>query len=237
MALPKLNDVPKYELTIPSTGKEVTFRPFLVKEQKVLLIAMESQDEKQILNAIIDTIDACVYDKINIYNLANFDLEYMFLKIRSVSAGETSKVNLRCVDCEELTEVTIPLDKIKIDINPKEKEIALNDQYTLEMKYPGFNASLLDIDDEDEGTLTKAIFKLIFMCLENLKTEEEIISFKDQPEEEIEQFLESLTSAQFDKIMNFINNLPRLKHEVSFDCSNCNTSNTLTLQGIQDFFS
>jgi len=236
MALPKLNDLPNYELVIPSTGNTVSYRPFLVKEQKVLLMALESQDEKQILRAMIDTIKSCINDPIKIESLATFDIEYIFTQLRSKSTGETSKVNLKCTECEEYTEVAINLDEIKIELNNDNELIELTDKYTLKMKYPQYSGLLLQTESNDADTLTNAIFKMIIMCLDELRTEEEIIKFSDEPREEIENFLEGLTTTQLDLIMNFVNNLPKLEHKVDFNCNACNHENSLTLQGLQDFF-
>ena len=236
MALPKLNDQPNYEIVIPSTGKTVSYRPFLVKEQKVLLIALESQDEKQILKAIVNTINVCVVDKINCDLLTTFDIEYMFTQIRARSAGETAKVGLDCPECEEKNEVEIDLDAIKMVVNHKAKSIQLNDQYTLIMKFPQYAAMMLNIESSEEETLTAAVFEMIIMCLDELRTEEEIIKFSDETREEIEQFLDGLTGGQLNLIMEFVNNIPKLEHDIEFTCSSCNKENTMTLQGMQDFF-
>lgn len=238
MALPKLNDVPNYELVIPSSGKKVSYRPFLVKEQKVLLMALESQDEKQILRAITDTIEACVIDPISIDTLATFDVEYIFTQIRSKSAGETSTVNLKCERCDESNETVINLEDIKININEQDKTIELTDQYTLIMKYPNYSALLLSNDEqESEDTLTETIFETIIMCMDELRTEDEIIKLKDESRQELESFLDGLNSKQLENIIEFVNNLPRLEHTIEFDCTSCEHKNKATLQGIQDFFS
>ena len=236
MALPQINDIPKYELTIPSTGKTVTYRPFLVKEQKVLLLALESQDEKQILKAIVDTISTCILDKINVNSLATFDLEYIFTQIRSKSAGETTKINLKCSQCDEYTETQINLEEIDIKVDRKTKNIKLTDQYTLVMKYPHFDGVMLDMMSEDQESLTEAVFQMIFLCLDKLKTPEEIISFKDESKKSINVFLEGLSTDQLEKIMLFVNNLPKLEKQVEFTCSSCNHSNQTVLRGLQDFF-
>ena len=236
MTLPKLNDVPKYELIIPSTGKSVSFRPFLVKEQKILLMALETQDEKQILNAIVDTIKVCVYDNIVIESLATFDVEYMFLQIRSKSAGETSKVFLRCSECNESTQVSINLGDINIKIDKKSKEIVLTDKYTLIMKYPKYAGILLNVDKQTDGTVTSAIFEMIVMCMDSLRSEDDIINLSDEPRQELENFLDGLNPTQLELIMTFVNTLPKLQHDVKYKCSSCEHNNKITLQGIQDFF-
>ena len=233
MALPRLNDVPKYTLKIPSTNKEVTDRPFLVKEQKVLLMALESQDDKQILQAVLDTIEACVLDKINATNLALFDLEYVFLKIRSVSVGEGAEVTIKCQKCENPVKTKIDLNSITFDKMP-ENRIKINDKYTIQMMYPTFNTTISGVSN---STLAEQVYISAIGCLDKLLTNDEVIDFKDETEEEKKAFLESLTALQFESIIEFVNNLPRLRKEVEYKCEECNTINKTTLEGLQDFLS
>tara|TARA_B100000424_G_C22939694_1_gene500039 strand:- start:421 stop:1122 length:702 start_codon:yes stop_codon:yes gene_type:complete len=233
MALPRLNDVPKYTLKIPSTNKEITYRPFLVKEQKVLLMALESQDDKQILQAVLDTIEACVLDKINATNLALFDLEYVFLKIRSVSVGEGAEVTIKCQKCENPVKTKIDLNSITFDKMP-ENRIKINDKYTIQMMYPTFNTTISGVSN---STLAEQVYIAALGCLDKLLTNDEVIDFKDETEEEKRAFLESLTALQFESIIEFVNNLPRLRKEVEYKCEECNTTNKTTLEGLQDFLS
>ena len=233
MALPRLNDVPKYTLKIPSTKKEITYRPFLVKEQKVLLMALESQDDKQILQAVLDTIEACVLDKINATNLALFDLEYVFLKIRSVSVGEGAEVTIKCQKCENPIKTKIDLNSITFDKMP-ENRIKINDKYTIQMMYPTFNTTISGVSN---STLAEQVYISAIGCLDKLLTNDEVIDFKDETEEEKKAFLESLTALQFESIIEFVNNLPRLRKEVEYKCEECNTINKTTLEGLQDFLS
>lgn len=236
MALPKLNDFPHYELVIPSTGKTIGYRPFLVKEQKVLLMALESQDEKQVLRAVTDTLKSCIVDPINIESLATFDIEYIFTQLRAKSVGENTSVNLKCSKCDEYTEVSIKVDDIKINVHPGDSLIQLTDQYTLKMRYPQYSGLLLSTESNDEKTLTNAMFEMIIMCLDELRSDDDIIKFDDEVRTEIETFLESLTTAQFELVMNFVNNIPKLEHKVDFICTSCNHENSIVLQGLQDFF-
>ena len=233
MALPRLNDVPKYTLKIPSTNKEITYRPFLVKEQKVFLMALESQDDKQILQAVLDTIEACVLDKINATNLALFDLEYIFLKIRSVSVGEGAEVTIKCQKCENPVKTKIDLNSITFDKMP-ENRIKINDKYTIQMMYPTFNTTISGVSN---STLAEQVYIAALGCLDKLLTNDEVIDFKDETEEEKKAFLESLTALQFESIIEFVNNLPRLRKEVEYKCEECNTINKTTLEGLQDFLS
>ena len=235
MALPQINDIPKYNLTIPSTGQEVTFKPFLVKEQKILLIALESGDDKQILRSIIDTVTSCILDKINVEKLATFDLEYIFTQIRSKSAGESTKLNLLCSKCEETTPTVVNLEEISINVNVKDKIIELTDKFTLVMRYPNYKGVLLNMNGDDDS-VTNAIFEMIVMCLDELRTEEEIIKFDNETRESIDAFVGGLTASQIEFIMNFVESLPKLEHDITFNCTHCNTVNEIKLQGLQDFF-
>ena len=234
MALPKLNDSPKYEIVIPSTQKSIKYRPFLVKEQKVLLMALESEDQRQILNSIVSTIDACVIDPINTSELTTFDVEYMFTQIRAKSVGETSDIQIRCKSCEHMNPVKIKLDDIKIDMPNTEKTIKINDQYSITMKYPKYASS---IDTAVSGkSSTEQMYGLIANCLDTLLTEDEIINFADESKEDVLNFVESLTSTQFEQIVAFVQNMPQLKHDVKYDCEACGEHNEIELQGMQDFF-
>jgi len=234
MALPKLNDAPKYELIIPSTKKKMRFRPFLVKEQKILLIAMESEDKSMIANSIADTISSCAQEDLDINSLTMFDIEYLFTQIRGKSVGESANILAKCSECEAENKLNVPLDKIKIEINDKNKSIEINSEYTLNMKYPKFTDAI-KIASSDKSNIDQ-MYELIYACLDTLATQEELIDFKDEPKEEIETFLDGLTQEQFDGISEFVSNMPSLKHDVKFKCNECKESNTLTLNGIQDFF-
>lgn len=236
MALPKLNDVPKYELTIPSTGKTITFRPFLVKEQKILLMAMETKDQKQMLQAVSDTIDACLYDKINVRTLATFDIEYIFTQIRAKSVGESTEVSLICSECEHPTPVNINLEEIKVDTSEIiDSLVVLNDQYTVQLKPPQYK-KILDGTIKDANSITDTVYGTVLMSLDKLITEEEQIDFNDETEEEIKGFIESLNNEQFTKIMDYVNSLPTVSHDVDFKCENCDKENKVTMRGLQDFF-
>ena len=236
MALPKINDVPKYELVIPSTKQSVKFRPFLVKEQKVLLMAMESQDPKQIVNAITDTIKVCLISDTDFNRLTAFDVEYLFTQIRAKSVGERSNISLLCQECEKSTDVVVDLEKIVVDVPKTSMSVKLNDQYTLKLRYPTYTSMLQnDIMNQTKST-TEMIYQLIIACLDSLQSQDNNIKFDDEPREEVTKFLEGLTSQQFDQLVNFVQNIPKLTHKINFECKHCKHSNTVTLEGIQDFF-
>ncbi len=238
MALPKFNDIPNYELTIPSTGKVVSFRPFLVKEQKILLIALESQDEKQILRAITNTIQSCILDPIDLGSLSTFDVEYIFIQVRTKSAGENSKVGITCESCEEPNEVEIPLDDIKIDLPAKIEDIPLSSGWSLQLRYPKYEAMLeqSEIIDPDNKSMIGIIYHTIQACIEFVYSEEERIQFDEYTLEEREEFLNQLTPDQFEKITAFARDLPKLSHQIGFTCIKCGKENSKTLEGLQDFF-
>jgi hypothetical protein len=233
MALPKINEVPKYFLEIPSTEKKMAYRPFLTKEQKLLLIAMESQDQEKILGAITDIIQACVLEDLDIKQLTTFDVEYLFTQIRSKSVGETSKIGMKCSECETVNEISINLEEIKVNKdNVPSNIIKLNDKYTIKLKYPNYLFTLKTTAD----SFTENMILLIVGCLDALMTEEEHISFKDETEADILDFIDSLTTTQFEEVLTFANGIPKLEHKVEFVCEDCQHQNHGTLRGINDFF-
>jgi len=235
MALPKLNDKPKYELTIPSLQEKVRYRPYLVKEEKVLMMALESQDKASALHAVVDTITSCIDAEIDKSKLTLFDIEYMFIIIRSKSVGEVSDLGLKCSSCEKVNDVSVKLDDIEIKKDKEvSKEIQLDENISLTMKYPNFN-DVLKFED-NELTDTERTFMLIGKCMESIETEEENILLKDVSDKEIDDFIESLNSQQFAKVREYVENMPRVEKEVKFICGGCEKENKIILSGIDDFF-
>ncbi len=238
MALPQLkNDVPKYEMTVPSTGEVVKYRPFLVKEQKVLLVAFESKDSKQILNSMLDSISSCV-PNIKLDSLATFDVDYMFTQVRSKSVGETSTILHACQNCNEENEVKVRLDEIKVNIPEnwkKTTEIEISKDISVELKFPTYkDISYLNIDDNASDA--ELLMDTVAACMKAVKTEDEYILIKDEPKEEVEKFINSLTNQQLEKITNFASNAPKLSHTQNYECKKCKTENKIELSGLQDFF-
>ena len=237
MALPRLNESPQYRMTIPSSGEEINFRPFLVKEQKVLLMAQESQDPKQIMNALLTSISNCTQG-INVSNLTTFDADYMFSQIRSKSVGESATIVSPCKECEHENTVNIKLEEIKIDVDPKSKmTIELTPEITLKMKYPSYNDFIHTGVLDDNNTATEILLNTIIACMESIMTEDDNLLVVDESKEEIEEFLNSLTSEQFDKITSFVSSIPKMYYKEEYQCSNCGTDNVLELEGLSDFFS
>lgn len=238
MALPKINDIPKFSVKVPSSGKTATFRPFLVKEQKVLLMALESQDSEQILQSLIDTVESCLLTKINLKTLSTFDIEYLFLQIRAKSVGEISTIQIKCNSCETYNEVAVPLEQVQVDTaDIKSNRIELTDKYTLKMRYPSYYNM-----DKSEGIYQQfvdidSMYNTMLLCLDEILTEEEVIKFDSETKENKVEFLDSLTPQQFDKITEFLLSTPVLSHDIKFKCVNCGADNEHTLAGLNSFFS
>jgi len=230
MALPILNDTPKYDMKIPSTGKRIKYRPYLVREEKVLMIANESKDLKQIISAIEDTILACTNNKIDINSLTTFDLEYLFIKIRAKSVGESINLSLPCGECKERNDVTLNLDNVICPSVEKENILEISKTVSVEMKYPSYSEIEQSEDNED------TVFSIVASCLKCVISDGERIDLVDEPKEAIRTFLDSMTHEQFSKIGNFVKNLPKVTHNIEFDCSNCEEHNTIEVAGVQSFF-
>ena len=236
MALPKLNNIPMYDIIIPSTNKSVRFRPYLVKEEKVLMMAFETNDQRQVLSAIIDTIVSCIEGDINSNLLTTFDVEYLFINIRSKSVGETVKVNIPCDKCETPNEYSINLEDIKINVPDVNKTIEITSDLNITMKWPRYQV-MLNEDIVSAKTVTDQTFNMLVECIESVNTSEERFDFASETTEEKMAFVESLNSEQFEKIKNFVEQMPSLNHNVDFSCTKCNHNNIKTLQGLTDFFS
>ena len=237
MALPRLsNDRPIYEMVIPSTKEAVKYRPFLVKEQKSLLVAFESQDQKQILNSMLACIESCV-PGVDVMKLATFDVDYMFTQVRSKSVGETSTVLSACTECREENEVKINLADINVKSDGLKTEvIEISDDISLEMKYPTYEDTLGYVKSELSDNAAETMFNSIATCINAVQTKDENILLKHEPREEIETFINSLTTQQLEKITSFVDGMPTLIHEQKYTCKKCGHENTLQMKGLQDFF-
>ena len=236
MSLPKIN-TPEYRLNIPSTDEEITYRPFLVKEEKLLLIAHETGDEKATFGAIKQLINSCVIQEVAVDRLPMFDLEYIFLNIRAKSVGEIAKLKIICPDDEKTTvDVEVDLTKINIEMDEKhDARIQLTDNIGLLMSYPS-----LDIVQEHAVLGTEQpveqLFKMVAECMYQVWEGEEVQDASDFSWEEKMEFIESLNHSQFEKIQEFFETMPALKHEVKITNPNTKVKSTVTLQGIQSFF-
>lgn len=232
MALPKL-DTPKYQLTLPSTGEKIEYRPFLVKEQKIILMAQESQDENQILNAVGDLVNSCTFGIIDAKKSPTFDIEYIFLKIRSRSVGETTSINVVCPDDNKTqVPVKINLDEIELLTNKDHKtNIQLTDKFTLNFRYP-LMSDLYGIDANDT---TETSFALINKCVTSIQYGDEIYNRVDMTDAELNDFLEQMNSKQFAEVMDFFNGMPRLRHIIKVTNPKTKVQSEVVLEGLQSF--
>jgi hypothetical protein len=235
MALPKVN-TPTYELAVPSTDEKVKYRPFLVKEEKILLIAMEAQEQSGILNAVKDIVKSCTFDKFDVNRAPIFDIEYIFLNIRAKSVGEVSTVNLRCPDDNE-TFVQTEIDLTKVDVQITEghtNKIELTDEMGMIMTYPTLDSF------SDSTTVINAsnMLDVIASCVSQIydKKGEDVYDAKDSTKQEIVDFLESLNSKQFLEIQKFFDTMPKLTHTVTIENPETKVKSDITLTGLNDFF-
>jgi hypothetical protein len=237
MSLPLINATPQYELTIPSTGQVVTYRPYLVKEEKVLLIAFESKDTKATIQAMMDVISSCVTQDIDVHSLATFDLEYMFLQIRSKSVGETATVNAPCSACGEYTEIGIPLDEVIVDTEKfQDNIINLTDEFSVEMRYLTYSDAINSNIASDGDMDVEGMIRIIARCIKTILTPSQRIDVSEYSVEDINAFVDQLTSEQFQKLTKFYKDAPSLKYSHEFKCDSCGHDNKLNLTGLSDFF-
>jgi len=235
MALPKVN-TPTYELAVPSTDEKIKYRPFLVKEEKILLIAMEAQEQSGILNAVKDIVKSCTFDKFDVNKAPIFDIEYIFLNIRAKSVGEVSTVNLRCPDDNE-TFVQTDIDLTKVDVQLTKghtNKIELTDEMGMIMTYPTLDSFT------DSTTVINAsnMLDVIASCVAQIydKKGEDVYDAKDSTKQEIVDFIESLNSKQFKEIRNFFDTSPKLTHTVTIENPKTKVKSDITLTGLNDFF-
>ena len=238
MPLPKIA-TPIYELELPSTQKKIRYRPFLVKEEKVLIIAMESEDQKQITTAIKNVISNCILTKgIKVEQLSTFDIEYLFLNIRGKSVGETVEVLITCPDDGETqVESIIDLDAIKVQVDPEHsRDIKLDENLTMRMKYPSLDEFIKSNFSFDEGMGVDESFQLIASCVEQIYNEEESWSASDCTKKEMVAFIEELSSKQFKEIERFFETMPKLSHTIKVKNPKTEVESEVVLEGLSSFF-
>ena len=240
MPLPTIA-TPTYELILPSTGKKVKYRPFLVKEEKVLILALESQDQSEITNAVKDVLKKCIMTRgIKVDSLPTFDIEYIFLNIRAKSIGESIKVVVKCPD-DGVTEVPVTIYVDEIEVSRPEghtTDIVLDKTMTLRMKYPSlsqFIESNFDVSMTPEETVEKT-FKVIADCMDTVFTAEDAWEAKDYTAKERLAFIEQLNSKQYKDVERFFSTMPKLSHSVEVENPNTGVKNTVVLEGLADFF-
>ena len=238
MPLPKIV-TPTYELELPSSGQTIKYRPFLVKEEKVLVLAMESEDTKQITNAIKAVLKSCVQTKgVKVETLPTFDIEYLFLNIRGKSVGETLEVNIICPDDGETTvPVDIDLDLIQVEkSDDHSNKIKLDSNLMMEMKYPSLDQFIKNNFDFKEENQMDQSFALIATCIDKIYSEEEVWATADCTKKEVNEFLESMNSSQFKEIEKFFETMPKLQHTVQVTNPKTKVKNEVVLEGLASFF-
>ena len=237
MPLPTIA-TPTYELTLPSNNKKVKYRPFLVKEEKVLILAMESEDTKQITAAITDVLNACILTRgIKIDSLPTFDIEYLFLNVRAKSVGEVVDLVVTCEDDGETkVDISVNLDDIKVERNKKhKKDIKLDNNLSLRLKYPSME-QFIKSNFDFEGTNVDASFKMIAGCIDQIYNEEEAWPATDYSEKERIEFLDQLNTKQFKEVEQFFDTMPKLSHKLVVKNPNTGVDNNVVLEGLASFF-
>lgn len=230
MALPSLS-TPEFQTVIPSTGETISYRPFLVKEEKILLMAMEGNDQKEIEIAIKKILSNCILQDIDVNKLAMFDMEYLFLQLRGKSVGEVIDLSVTHLDseCKHRTDIKVNIDNIKIQNLDQEKKVMLTDDVGVMMKYPTMQEAM-----GVSGENTEAVFEILSKSVDYVFDAENVYS--DFTEAEIVEWINGLNQTQFQKILAFFESMPKLSHEVSWKCKECKEEDTITLEGIQSFF-
>jgi hypothetical protein len=238
MPLPKIS-TPTYELELPSTEQTIKYRPFLVREEKLLVLALETEDTKQITNAIKTVIKNCIETKaIKVESLPTFDIEYLFLNIRGKSVGEEIEVNIICPDDEETSvPVKINLDEIQVQKNEGHtNKIKIDDKIMMEMKYPSLEQFIKSNFDFNSDSQMEQSFDLISSCIDKIYTEDEVWVASDVTKKELTDFLEQMNSSQFKEIEKFFETMPKLSHKVKVKNPNTKVESEVTLEGLSSFF-
>ena len=237
MPLPKVN-TPTYELVLPSTNKKIKYRPFLVREEKILIMALETEDVKQITSSVIEILNACILTRgIKIEKLATFDLEYLFLNVRAKSVGESIDLLVTCGDDGE-TEVgvTVPIADIQVVKSEEHtKDIEIGDGWTVKMKYPSLSQFIETNFTESADTVEKS-FQVIASCIDIVYNKDDMFAAADCTKKELKEWVESLTSQQFQKIEKFFETMPKLTHTLKVINPKTRKENTVVLEGLTDFF-
>ena len=238
MPLPKIA-TPTYELELPSTGQSINYRPFLVKEEKLLVLALETEDTKQITTAIKNVLKNCVLTKgIKVDQLPTFDIEFLFLNIRGKSVGEEIEVNIVCPDDEETqVPITIDLDDIKVQRTDNHtNQIKLDKDLMMELKYPSLEQFIKNNFDFNDANAMDQSFDLIATCIDKIYTADEVWAAADCTKKEIKEFLEQMNSSQFKEIETFFETMPKLSHKVKVTNPKTKVKSDVVLEGLASFF-
>ena len=234
MALPELNTA-RYTMVLPSTGETIEYRPYLVKEEKILMMAMESDDQEAVMKAIVDVIKACLLTELNVDELPMFDIETLFLALRSKSVGESVDLKVKCTtgDCQEVSDVKVNFDDIEQPVVGEEQtKIMLTDDVGVVMKYPsvGSVATMANADENADNAL-----KMIIKCIDSIFDADDVYPVENETEKSLLKFIESLNSVQFYKLSDFFNDMPSLSTTIDWTC-NCGKKQSKELRGLASFF-
>lgn len=234
MALPKL-EAPKYSAVLPSTGESIEYRPYLVKEEKMLLLAMESQDQKQIMNAVCDLIDVCTFNKVKARKLPIFDVEFLFLKLRAKSVGESTTLRMKCQseECDALTDVEVNLDFVQVQMPEKiNNKVEITESVGIVMKYP----TLETVKMNPEANQFDTMMEVLIGCVDYIYDENDVYPAAESSKQELTDFIESLNSDQFKRVQQFFEDAPKVESDMNWKCVSCGHDNSLKIQGLQSFF-
>ena len=233
MALPKLN-TPTYELELPSTGEKIKYRPFLVKEQKILMMAQEGKDDKELNNAMTGLVSDCTFGTVDATNSPMFDVEYIFLRVRGKSIGEKVTLNLTCPDDEE-TQVPYELNLEEVNVTMTDNhtnEIKVNEEVTIHFRYPYMKDMLGLAADENE---TNKVFHILTNCINSIHYGDDVYNRVDLSDKDVTEFIDQLTTEQFEKVMEFFNTMPKIRHTLTFVNPKTNAMNEVVLEGLESF--
>ena len=240
MPLPKIN-TPTFELVLPSTGKKIKYRPFLVREEKILIMAMESNNTNQITDAIVQIMNDCIITRgIKVEKLSTFDIEYLFLNVRAKSVGETVEVNVTCPDDGETSvQMEIDIDSIKVQKNKGHRNtIKLDKDLSMKLRYPSLDQFVeSNFDADEEGSNVSQSLSMITSCIDMIYNEEESWNASDSTQKELEEFIEQLNTKQFKEVENFFTTMPKLSHTIKVKNPNTDVESEVVLEGLGAFFS
>ena len=231
MALPSIG-TPEFQTIIPSTGENITYRPFLVKEEKILLMAMEGGDAVEMSNAMLNILKSCILSEVDVEKLATFDVEYLFLTLRGKSVGEVVTLNINHTietECKHLTEMKLNIDDIKVQGDISDGKIMLTEDVGIKLRYPQMT-DLYDVNTAD----SESLFKMVRKCIEYIYDKEDVYS--DFTEEELETWVDGLNQTQFKMITKFFEDAPKLTHTIEWTCEQCKEKDSIKLEGLQSFF-
>ena len=231
MALPKL-DVPIYTMNLLSDNRSIRYRPFLVKEEKILFMAMEGEDPQEMTLAMKQIVNNCVQEEINIDKIPLFDLEHILLHIRAKSVSDKSIVSINCPECETQIPIEINLTEVKPSSKPSgKKDIMLSDTVGITLSYPKIDMTSIEADNDLE-----TLWKIVESCTDQVFDSENVYDLKNYSEEDKRDFFDTMTQEQFTKIRNFFDQIPRLQYQTEYKCKECNHSDDLTIEGLANFF-